>query len=166
MWNIGILTWLTTFIDYRIKNLVKLQGGEYIALERLESTYKSCHLVANICVHAVPDARQPMALIFPHENNLRHFLSTSPPSGFSGDAKQTDIHALCADKSVQEAVLKECNAVGKKAGFKSIEILEAVVLTPEEWTPESGLVTAAQKIQRRALQTKYKDEIAVSAYCH
>jgi hypothetical protein len=28
-----------------IKNLVKLQGGEYIALERLESTYKSCNLV-------------------------------------------------------------------------------------------------------------------------
>lgn len=146
----------------RIKNLVKLQGGEYIALERLESVYKSCQFVGNICVHAVPDAKQPMALIFPHEGNLRHALSNSPPAGFKLDAKQSDIHALCADKDVQALVLKECNAVGKKSGFKSIEILEAVVLTPEEWTPESGLVTAAQKVQRRAVAAKYKDEIAVS----
>ncbi|KAF9513543.1 hypothetical protein BS47DRAFT_1376706 [Hydnum rufescens UP504] len=143
----------------RIKNLVKLQSGEYIALERLEATYKSCHLVANVCIHAVPDARQPMALVFPHEANLRFFLTSTPPPGFQLDAKQADIHALCADKSVQEVVLKECNAVGKKASFKGIEMIEAVVLTPDEWTPESGLVTAAQKIQRRALQARYREEI-------
>lgn len=131
-------------------------------MERLESIYRSCQFVGNICVHAVPDAKQPIALIFPHEANLRHTLATNPPAGFKLDAKQTDIHALCADQVVQELVLKECNGVGKKAGFKSIEILEGVVLTPEEWTPESGLVTAAQKVQRRAVATKFKDEIAVS----
>ncbi|HEX9502891.1 MAG TPA: hypothetical protein VF974_01030 [Patescibacteria group bacterium] len=143
---------------------MKLQGGEYIALERLESIYKSCQYVGNICVHAVPDARQPMALVFPHEANLRHTLSTSPPSGFKGDANNADLSVLCADKSVQDLVLKECIAVGKNAQFKSVELLEAVVLTPDEWTPESGLVTAAQKIQRRALQAKYKNEIAVSFF--
>ncbi|KAF8310736.1 acetyl-CoA synthetase-like protein [Clavulina sp. PMI_390] len=152
----------TLSIIDRIKNLVKLQGGEYIALERLESVYKSCNLVSNICVHVVPDAKQPMALIFPHEGNLRHFLSTTPPAGFTKDAKGTDFHALCEDKVVAAAVLKECNAVGKKESFKTMELLEAVVLTPDEWTPESGLVTAAQKIQRKAITTKYKAEIEVS----
>jgi long-chain acyl-CoA synthetase len=138
-----------------------LQGGEYIALERLESVYKSCNLVANICVHVTPEAKQPMALVFPHEANLRHYLATTPPPGFTGDAKGPDLHALCANKSVAGAVLKECNTVAKREGFKSIEILEIVVLTPDEWTPESGLVTAAQKIQRRAITSKYKAEIEV-----
>ena len=32
---------------------------------------------------------------------------------------------------------------------------------PEEWTPENGLVTAVQKIQRRAISAKYKEEIEV-----
>ncbi|KAJ7730176.1 hypothetical protein B0H16DRAFT_1893679 [Mycena metata] len=61
-----------TLID-RIKNLVKLAGGEYIALEALESTYKSCNYVANICVHATQDAKAPIAII-PHEQNLRAAL--------------------------------------------------------------------------------------------
>ena len=42
---------LKTLLMIRIKNPVKLQGGEYIALERLEAIYKLCNLVGNICVH-------------------------------------------------------------------------------------------------------------------
>ena len=57
--------------------------------------------------------------------------------------------------------MKECNAIGKKNGFKSIEILQAVILTPEEWTPENGLVTAAQKIQRKKIAAAFDAEIQV-----
>jgi long-chain acyl-CoA synthetase len=62
---------------------------------------------------------------------------------------------------VVEMVLKECNAVGKKNGFKSMELLQGVILTPDEWTPESGLVTAAQKIQRSKVAKKFEVEIKV-----
>ncbi|KAG8952300.1 long-chain fatty acid-CoA ligase [Tulasnella sp. 424] len=146
----------TLSIIDRIKNLVKLSGGEYIALERLESTYKSCNVVANICVHAHTDAKQPMGIILPHEHNLRAALKSDPATASLADQ---DMHAICEDKKAAALVLKAINDVGKKNGFKGMELLEAVVLTPEEWTPESGLVTAAQKINRKAIATKYKDEI-------
>lgn len=35
------------------------------------------------------------------------------------------------------------------------------MLTPDEWTPESGLVTAAQKIQRAKIAKTFRDEINV-----
>ncbi|TFK36168.1 long-chain-fatty-acid-CoA-ligase [Crucibulum laeve] len=142
----------------RLKNLVKLQTGEYIALERLESVYKACNLVGNICVHATSDHKQPMAIIIPHEQHLRHNLASNGLAGVDSNASLAD---LCEDKKVQAYVLKECNAIGKKNGFKPMELLQAVVLTPDEWTPESGLVTAAQKIQRskiaKAFETKIKE---------
>ncbi|KAJ7697743.1 long-chain-fatty-acid-CoA-ligase [Mycena olivaceomarginata] len=138
-----------------IKNLVKLAGGEYIALEQLESTYKACNYVANICVHATPEAKAPIAIIIPHEQNLRAALK----SGSASTAPSPTTRALCTDPRVAALVLKECNAVGKKSGFKAMETLSAVVLTPEEWTPESGLVTAAQKIQRSAIAKKFDREI-------
>ncbi|KAJ3727394.1 long-chain-fatty-acid-CoA-ligase [Lentinula raphanica] len=138
----------------RVKNLVKLQGGEYIALERLESTYKACNYVGNICVHASPDAKQPIAIIIPHEVHLRHGLQN-----VSGMDSSRSLPELCHDPKVAELVLKECNAIGKKNGFKSMEILQAVILTPEEWTPENGLVTAAQKIQRNKIAKEFAKEI-------
>ena len=69
---------------------------------------------------------------------------------------------ICEDPVVVELVMKECNAIGKKNGFKSYELLQAVVLTPDEWTPESGLVTAAQKIQRARIAKAFKEKIDVS----
>jgi long-chain acyl-CoA synthetase len=139
----------------RIKNLIKLQGGEYIALEQLESTYKSCYLVANICVYADAEAKQPIGIIIPHEVNLRHALEAK--SNLADASIQ--LSDLCANKVVQDLVLKECNAIGKKNGFRAMEILEAVVLTAEEWTPENGLVTAAQKVQRSKVAKKFEKEI-------
>jgi len=137
----------------RIKNLVKLQSGEYIALERLESTYKSCQIVSNICVHAIPDATQPIAIIVPHEAHLRASLPD--------EDSRTSLADLCAKPKVKALVLKDCNAAGKKSGFKGIEMLQAVVLTADEWTPENGLVTAAQKLQRKKIEQRYDAEILV-----
>lgn len=42
-----------------------------------------------------------------------------------------------------------------------MEMLQAVILTPDEWTPESGLVTAAQKIQRKKIAETFGKEIKV-----
>ncbi|KAI0341152.1 acetyl-CoA synthetase-like protein [Trametopsis cervina] len=140
----------------RIKNLVKLSGGEYIALERLESVYKGCNLAANVCVHASQDAKQPIAIIIPNEPHLRHALETNPIPGVNS---REELTVLCKNTKVQELVMKDCNSIGKKAGFKPLEMLEAVILTADEWTPESGLVTAAQKIQRKKVAERYSAEI-------
>lgn len=61
-------------------------------------------------------------------------------------------------------VLDSCNAAGKKAGFKGMEMLQAVVLTADEWTPENELVTAAQKIQRKKIAGKFGGEIKVGRF--
>ncbi|KAF8547531.1 acetyl-CoA synthetase-like protein [Imleria badia] len=137
----------------RIENLVKLQGGEYIALERLEATYRSCNLVSNICVHASAEAKQPIAIIIPHEPNLRYVLAKQSLPDVDATASLLD---LCHNEAVQELVLKECNLVGKKNDFKGMEMLEAVILTAEEWTPESGLVTAVQTVQRRKIAKHFQ----------
>ena len=91
-----------------------------------------------------------MAIIIPHEAHLRHSLNT--------DSSKSLVD-LCRESSVREHVLKECNVVGKKNGFKQMELLEAVVLTSDDWTPESGLVTAAQKIQRSKIAKAFETEI-------
>jgi long-chain acyl-CoA synthetase len=136
----------TLSIIDRKKNLVKLSGGEYIALEKLESSYKSCDYVQNLCVHADPNAKQPMAIVFPREDNFRKL------PGASGGG---DFAELCKKKELVKAMLKEINAVGKQAGFKPLEQLQTVLLVPEEIP-----VTAAQKVQRKQAVDKYKEQVS------
>lgn len=133
----------------RKKNLVKLSGGEYIAIERLESTYKACHLVQNLCVHASADAKQPMAIVFPREGDLVKLASSK---GLCDDG--ADLAALCQNRKVADLVRDDLNAIGKKNRFKSLELVQTVLLVPEELP-----MTAAQKLQRKQVVDKYSDQI-------
>lgn len=128
----------TLSIIDRIKNLVKLQGGEYIALEHLESVYKSAGFVANGAVIASSQHTNPAMVVMAHPVNLPAFAKAR------GLGDHGDLEAYCEDKGVINACLKELNDTGKKQGLKGMELLEALVLTPDEWTPESGFLTAAQ----------------------
>ncbi|BGP38810.1 long-chain fatty acid-CoA ligase [Rhodotorula kratochvilovae] len=133
----------------RKKILVKLAGGEYIALERLESLYGSCEYAARIMVHADSNANRPMAVIFPHEHKFKGLASQLGVSG--------DLGTLVHDSKIRDAVLKSLNAVGKKAGLKGLEQLQSVVFTDNEWTPQNGLLTAAQKLNRKESLKRFKE---------
>jgi len=143
----------TLSIIDRIKNLVKLQGGEYIALEHLESIYKSVPFVANGCVMADQQHTQPAMIVVAHPVNLPMFAKKNNLS------QSDDLEELCKDKKVVDGCLKEMNDVGRKQGLKGMELLEAIVLTDDDWTPESGFLTAAQKLQRKTIQEHYKEAI-------
>ncbi|SCZ97936.1 BZ3500_MvSof-1268-A1-R1_Chr3-3g06468 [Microbotryum saponariae] len=143
----------TLSIIDRKKNLVKLQGGEYVALERLESIYKSTPCVANIAVHADSNAARPMAIIVLHEGNSKNLAEANGMDG-------SDLEALASNKDFKKLVVSELAAGAKRANLKSLEQISVVVLTAHEWTPQNGLLTAAQKLQRKGILEKYKDEVS------
>lgn len=120
-----------------------------------ESVYRSSPLVANLCLYADANARQPIAIVVAHEINVLRFVKDRSLTS------SKEIHDICADPKVRTAALVEINAVGKKAGLANMELLQAVVLVADEWTPESGLVTAAQKLQRKPIEKKFADDIKV-----
>jgi long-chain acyl-CoA synthetase len=150
-------------LGYSVKNLIKLQHGEYIAIEHLESIYKSCQLVSNICVYASAEAKQPIAIIVPHKQNLRQALS-SMDSAAAAPSPAMSLSDLCKEKKVKSMILEECNTLGKHSGLRAVELLFDVILTAEEWTAENGLLTAAQKLQRSKIANAFKDQIDVSFF--
>jgi long-chain acyl-CoA synthetase len=114
----------------RKKNLIKTLNGEYIALEKLESVYRAAHVVANICCYADDSKAKPVAIIVPAEPALKKLAATI---GAGGESLEELIH----DKKVQQAVLKELQAAGRQGGLTGIEIIDGVVLSDEEWTPQN-----------------------------
>lgn len=114
----------------RKKNLIKTLNGEYIALEKLESVYRSAHVVANICVFADDSKAKPVAIIVPAEPALKKLAADN---GVEGSALEELVHS----KKLNGAVLKELQNAGRSGGLAGIEIIEGVVLSDEEWTPQN-----------------------------
>jgi len=116
----------------RKKNLVKTLNGEYIALEKLESVYRSSPIVGNICVYAAEDQAQPVAIIVPVEAALKKVAEESKVSS-GGET----LEALVHNEDLKSAVLKQLQNTGRSLGLKGIEIISGVVLSDEEWTPQN-----------------------------
>jgi long-chain acyl-CoA synthetase len=114
----------------RKKNLVKTLAGEYIALEKLESVYRSAPIVANICVYAAEDRQKPVAIIVPAEPALKKLASEQ---GVKGEHLEELVH----DKKLNGAVLKQLQDAGRKGGLAGFETIEGVVMADEEWTPQN-----------------------------
>ncbi|AEO58782.1 hypothetical protein MYCTH_2306357 [Thermothelomyces thermophilus ATCC 42464] len=133
----------------RVKNLVKLQNGEYIALEKLEAVYRGAPYVHNLMVHGDATSLRPIALVLADEKALKR---KAAELGVPEDH-------MYRDAKVRAAVLKSLQEVARKEGLSAMETVAGVVLANEEWTPANGLVTATQKLNRKAIMEKYSKEI-------
>ncbi|CAO3598080.1 unnamed protein product [Absidia cylindrospora] len=142
----------TLSIIDRKKNLVKLSNGEYIALEKLESVYKSCLFVNNLCVYADSFLAKPVALVVPVESAVRKWATDN-------NVAEKDWEKLCLEPSVRKAVLAALLAQAKDAGLKPAEILFDIHLCHEDWTTDNGLLTAAQKLKRQDVNKKFKEQL-------
>uniref|UniRef100_A0AAQ6AI22 long-chain-fatty-acid--CoA ligase n=1 Tax=Amphiprion ocellaris TaxID=80972 RepID=A0AAQ6AI22_AMPOC len=135
----------------RKKDLVKLQAGEYVSLGKVEAMLKNCPLIDNICAYANSDEIYVIGFVVP---NQKHLLALADQYGIRGSWEE-----LCNSKAMEELVLKVITEAALTAQLERFEIPRKICLSPEPWTPETGLVTDAFKLKRKELKTRYQDDI-------
>ncbi|CAB9506649.1 chain acyl-CoA synthetase 9, chloroplastic [Seminavis robusta] len=138
----------------RKKNLVKLKGGEYIALEKMEMVFGNSDFVdavgGGICVYGDGDMDRPVALM---QLKMEHTMIWAKKNGIEGD-----FETLLKDPKVYEAVMKDMKEQHAKSDLSHLEKLVAVQLLNSPWTPENGCLTAANKLQRKAVIQSFENE--------
>lgn len=139
-------------IDRKV-DLIKLNTGEYVSLGSIESKLKTHSLVDSICACAHPGAKNVVLLVVPHPDHLKKIGVKI------GHHEDSTTEQLCDDPKVVQAVLEELKGHGKKQGLGRWDQPAALFLSPDPWTPESGLVTAALKIKRAPIKNHFKTAI-------
>jgi long-chain acyl-CoA synthetase len=138
----------------RKKNLVKLKGGEYIALEKMEMTYGNSTFVdaiaGGICVYGDGDMDRPIALMQLSEAMT---MKWAKENGIEGDFDK-----IKNSKELMDAVMEDFKAEHAKSELSHLEKLVAVTFLTEHWTPENGCLTAANKLDRRKVVDMFKKE--------
>jgi len=136
----------------RKKDLVKLQGGEYVSYGKVESVLKTHALIESICLYADPTKDYVVAVAVPNQPALKELAESLAITDTSADA-------LCKNQKILTTVITTLNTYGSKNGLEKFELPKKITLVTDEWTPDSGLVTAAFKIRRIFIVKKYEDEI-------
>ncbi|KAH9934808.1 acetyl-CoA synthetase-like protein [Fomitopsis serialis] len=132
----------------RVKNIMKLAQGEYVALENIENVYSSCPLVAQIFVHG--DSLQS------------YLLAVAVPDPMGRHVSSSDIPALeesLSDPKVNAAILSELTKTAQENKLKGFEQVKRIHLTMEPFTVENGCLTPTFKIKRKETYEAYKKEL-------
>eukprot|EP00286_Rhodomonas_abbreviata_P024796 CAMPEP_0181301956 /NCGR_PEP_ID=MMETSP1101-20121128/7706_1 /TAXON_ID=46948 /ORGANISM="Rhodomonas abbreviata, Strain Caron Lab Isolate" /LENGTH=751 /DNA_ID=CAMNT_0023407307 /DNA_START=32 /DNA_END=2287 /DNA_ORIENTATION=+ len=136
----------------RKKNLVKLKGGEYVALENMEMKFNNSSFVdamaGGIMVYAGGDVDRPSAFV---QCSVKAITKWAEGEGVTGSFEE-----LLANPKARKAVLDDLNKHGKNGGLGDLEKLCNVTLLDgkmgegkDAWTPANGGLTATNKIQRK-----------------
>ncbi|NXS11592.1 ACSL4 ligase, partial [Neodrepanis coruscans] len=135
----------------RKKDLVKLQAGEYVSLGKVEAALKNCSLIDNICAYAKSDQSYVISFVVPNQKKLTELAEQKGISGSWVD--------ICNNPTMEAEILREIKEVANKMKLERFEIPIKVRLSPEPWTPETGLVTDAFKLKRKELKNHYLNDI-------
>ena len=131
---------------------MKLQGGEYVSYGKVESVLKTHALIESICLYADPTKDYVVAVAVPNQPALKELAESMAITDTSPDA-------LCKNQKILTTVITTLSTYGSKNGLEKFELPKKITLVTDEWTPDSGLVTAAFKIRRKQVVARYKQEI-------
>ena len=138
----------------RTKALAKNIFGEYVAMEALEAMYVQNDLVTpnGVCVLVNPTKAYIAAIVLTDEKKAMKFAGENKIEGTWPDILQKpEFHQKAAVSLAETA---------KKAGKKPFETVKYVRVVNDEWTPQNGILTAAMKAKRSAIDKRYADTIA------
>jgi len=137
----------------RKKNIVKLKGGEYVAVEAMESTFVESPFVQLICVLASGDLDRPLAIVRADNDYLETWAAEN-------NIEYDSLQELADMGVTRKAVVKSMVDVGKQGGLTSLEVgmKDCTIVTDEEWGPGNGM-TASGKLDRAKICQMHADAL-------
>ena len=135
-----------------MSHVVKLKSGEYITVENMEMTYGNSRFVdavaGGVCCYGDGDMDHPIALV---QLNQVVVMNWAKEVGIADD-----FNIVKNSKELYAVIMKDMEREHKNASLGRNEKLIAIAfISDDPWTPENGCLTAANKLQRRAVVEKH-----------
>lgn len=135
------------YIIDRVKNLVKLSQGEYVAIENVEGQLAAVKYFAQFWLYGDSTQDHLVAVAVPDPEVFAPFASNITGKTVTA-TDMASLQAACDDKKVTAAMLSELMKLGRELKLKGFEIPRALKLRAEPFSAENGLLTPTFKMKR------------------
>ncbi|KAF8321178.1 long-chain-fatty-acid-CoA ligase [Clavulina sp. PMI_390] len=145
----------------RVKNIMKLSQGEYVALEKVENTYSTVPVLQSTFVYGDSLRDHLVAVVVPDPVQIVEVakrVGVIPASAVVAATDRAKLDEITKSEKVYAEVMKAMNAHAKKAGLKGFETVKAVHMTNEPFTAENVL-TPTFKIKRKEAHAYFQKEL-------
>ncbi|KAJ2916843.1 hypothetical protein MD484_g3554, partial [Candolleomyces efflorescens] len=142
----------------RVKNIMKLAQGEYVALEKIENLYSAVPLCAQVFVHGDGLQSYLIGVVVPDPVAFSAVATTV--TGKKTTPEDTvSLAAAAQDPKVVQHVLEILTKAAQRNGLKGFEMIKRLHLSLAPFTIEENTLTPTMKLRRKDAYNKFKVEI-------
>ncbi|CEH15053.1 Long-chain acyl-CoA synthetases (AMP-forming) [Ceraceosorus bombacis] len=131
----------------RVKNLIKLAQGEYVAIEHVEGIFSSSKLAAQLWLYGDSTEAHLVAIAVPDPEAFAPFASKITGKQLSA-ADLQGLEQACQDPKVVASFLNDLVTVGRRNKVKGFEFPRALKLRMTPFSIEEGTLTPTFKLKR------------------
>ena len=139
----------------RVKNMFKLQQGEYISPEKIENKLGNCKYIEQIFIYGDSLQNYLVGILVPKSKDVIEFLKKK---GIENVSKE-NYKDYFEDEDLIKDILNEINDFSRHNDIKGFEIIKKVYLSKEAFTIDNNLLTTTLKIRRHVAQNHFLKEI-------
>jgi long-chain acyl-CoA synthetase len=138
----------------RVKNIFKLQQGEYIAPEKLENVLIRSLWVSQLFVYGSSMENYLVAVVVPRTEKVVEYFNSKGETCSKDNVKEK-----YKDVALRKQIVTDLETLGRENDFKGFEVVKKVYLCPYEFTIENDLVGPTLKVKRHVAARHFKKEI-------
>ncbi|PIE88019.1 MAG: long-chain fatty acid--CoA ligase [Bacteroidetes bacterium] len=136
-------------INARKNELFKTSGGKFVSPQLMENKIRESDFIENIMI--IGEKRPfPTAIITPNFDFLTSWAQRK-------EIKFSSHKDLITDTRIQQRIAVELNRYSED--FDRWARVRKFILTPRQWTSESGFLTPTLKLRRKEIERKYRRAI-------
>ena len=136
-------------ITGRKKESFKTSGGKYIAPQTIENKLKESSFIEQVMVIGEGE-KHPSAIIQPAFDYLKEWCKRKK-------INYTTNEEMLKEERIFNRIMREVDHYNE--GFAQYERVKKIILSPSEWTINSGEMTPTMKVKRRIIMENFKDQI-------
>ena len=138
----------------RVKNIFKLQQGEYVAPEKIENKLIECKYVEQIFVYGDSLQNYLVGILVPKPGPVIDFLKSK-----GIDANKDNYKDYFENKDLIKDIEDDIEHFSRSNDIKGFEIVKKVYLSKEAFTVENNLLTVTMKLKRHVAKNYFKEQI-------
>ena len=139
----------------RVKNIFKLQQGEYISPEKVENIYETCKYIEQIFFFFFSLKNYLVCIVHPKENDIINYLKNK---GIN-DVDINNCKDYFDNKDLKDEIIKEMDSHGRKFGLKGFELPKKIYLFKDKFSVENQIITPTMKIKRHIAKKIFEKQI-------
>ena len=138
----------------RVKNIFKLQQGEYISPEKIENILSGNKYVDQIFIYGDTLQNYLLGFIYPSKNAMLNLLQNK-----YNDVNEENYFKYFDEEEIKKEIIKDIDTYGRKNDLKGFELPKKIYLCKEPFSIKNQIITPTMKIRRHIAKKFFAKEI-------